>query len=358
MKYLNEGDKHYVQGSGKSPYEIKKVGGVVSCSCPAWRNLGGSIDNRVCKHIKKEIDPTCLLPQAQTQAVASGNPFPATAPKATLAPSQPKAVEAPPLLLAHSFENEDPTGWWMSEKLDGVRAYWDGEKFISRLGNEYHAPAWFKAAMPQGVKLDGELFMGRKRFQETVSTVRKLVPDDNEWKGIMYMVFDVLDNPDTFEARVTYINKLRNPPQRGVGGQYQNTEYWLPLGQQKCNGVDHLRAELARVEALGAEGLMLRQPGSKYEAGRSHTLLKVKSFFDAEAVIVGKEPGKGKHKGRMGALVCQMPDGNTFAVGSGFTDKQRENPPAVGTTITYRYQELTKDGKPRFPTFVSARDYE
>lgn len=345
MKFLNEGDKHYVQGSGKSPYEIKKVGGVVSCSCPAWRNLGGSIDNRVCKHIKKEIDPACLLPQAQTQAVAPGNPLPATA-SAALAWSQPKAVEVPPLLLAHSLEDEDPTGWWMSEKLDGVRAYWDGSKFISRLGNEYHAPEWFKASLPKGVKLDGELFAGRKKFQETVSTVRKLVPDDNEWLNISYMVFDAPEAPGTFEERMEYLNKIC------YAGSIKL------LKQEVCNGVDHLRTELARVEALGAEGLMLRQPGSKYEAGRSRTLLRVKSFFDDEAVVTAVKAGKGKHKGRMGALTCRLKNGNEFDVGTGFTDAQRKNPPKIGTTITYRYQELTRDGIPRFPRFVSARDYE
>lgn len=343
MKFLEEKDKHYVQGSGKSPYEIKKVGGVVSCSCPAWRNLGGSIDNRVCKHIKKEIDPTCLLPQAQTQAA----PGHLSQPAATKAPTVSTAVK-PPLLLAHSWTDEDPTGWWMSEKLDGVRAYWDGEKFISRLGNEYHAPAWFKAGMPQGIKLDGELFSGRKKFQETVSAVRKLIPDDNEWREVTYMVFDALDRDEAFEYRMQFLDDLHG----------KNDRFWKVLTQKPCLGVDDLRAELARVEALGAEGLMLRQPGSKYEAGRSHTLLKVKTFFDAEAKITGYEPGKGKHKGRMGAVVCEMPNGNVFAVGSGFTDKQRENPPPIGSVISYRYQEFSRDGIPRFPTFLSVRDYE
>lgn len=348
MKFLNEGDKHYVQGSGKSPYEIKKVGGVVSCSCPAWRNLGGSIDNRVCKHIKKEIDPACLLPQAQTQAAGLSTLSPA----ATKAGAPSVAVEAPPLLLAHTFEDEDPTNWWMSEKLDGVRAYWDGSKFISRLGNEYHAPLWFSAAMPQGIKLDGELFAGRKRFQFTVSAVRKLVPDDEEWMDITYVVFDALDRDEEFEARIKYLNHLReNDPDMDV-------ERWTVLKQERCRGMDHMISTLRQVESKGGEGLMLRQQFSKYESGRSRTLLKVKTFHDAEAVIIGHEPGKGKHKGRMGAVVCKDAKGITFAVGSGFTDKQREDPPGIGTKITYRYQELTKDGKPRFPTFVTARDYE
>ena len=106
------------------------------------------------------------------------------------------------------------------------------------------------------------------------------------------------------------------------------------------------------MESLGGEGLMLRQPGSRYEAGRSATLLKVKTFHDAEASVLEHIPGAGRHKGRLGALLVQLPDGTKFSVGTGFSDYQRENPPPVGSTITFRYQELTDGGVPRFPSFV------
>jgi DNA ligase-1 len=354
LVYLNENDKHYVQGSGKSPYEIKKVGGVVSCSCPAWRNLGGKIDNRVCKHIKATIDPACLLPQAQTTAAQTSSPV--------LDSSVDSSPKEPPLLLAHSWEDDiDPTGYWMSEKLDGVRAFWDGEKFISRLGNVYHASNSFLQGMPKNVQLDGELFVGRKKFQETVSTVRKLVPDEAEWRKIEYYVFDILAtrksaNEDfrdctgeTFERRQALLAQLH-----AEGSEAS----WVVLDQEWCKSKAHMEQYLRSIERVGGEGVMLRQPASKYEAGRSNTLLKVKTFHDAEAKVIGYEPGKGKHKGRMGALEVEMPNGKTFSVGSGFTDKERENPPKIGATITYRYQELTKDGIPRFPTFVEVRNYE
>lgn len=159
MKFLNENDIIFVQGSGKKPYEVKKVGGVVSCSCPAWRNLGGPIDNRICKHIKKEVDPACLLPQA----LSARNQSPDVK-------EEKKEVQPPPILLAHNFTDEDPVGWWISEKYDGVRAWWTGTKFLSREGNEYHAPEFFKKHLPN-VVLDGELWVGRNKFQETVSIV-------------------------------------------------------------------------------------------------------------------------------------------------------------------------------------------
>jgi DNA ligase-1 len=127
------------------------------------------------------------------------------------------------------------------------------------------------------------------------------------------------------------------------------------LEQERCRGVAHLGEELARIDALGGEGLMVRQPDSHYEAGRSSTLLKIKRFHDAEARVIGHLPGAGRHKGRLGALDVELPDGTPFSVGTGFSDAQRENPPAVGSVITFRYQELSDRGVPRFPSFVRAR---
>jgi DNA ligase-1 len=123
-----------------------------------------------------------------------------------------------------------------------------------------------------------------------------------------------------------------------------------------CTGSEHLRTELARVEALGGEGLMLRQPASRYIAGRSTTLLKVKSFLDAEARVVGHTRGTGRHAGRLGALEVELPNGIRFSVGTGLSDAERDQPPAIGALITFRYQELSNDGVPRFPSFVGVRD--
>lgn len=337
--YLNEGDKHFVQGSGKSPYEVKKVGGVVSCSCPAWRNMGGPLDVRVCKHIKKEIDPACLLAVAQLMASSAAPPVKAA--KST--------AMVPPVLLAHTWAEEDPTGWFISEKLDGVRAYWDGKALISRLGNVYRAPPAFLAMLPAGVTLDGELWIGRGKFQQTVSAVRKLVPSSIEWLMITYVVFDAPNVPGPFEARQQFIADLH--------AQNPVTD-WKPLKQTKCVGMADMLNQLEQLNSLGAEGLMLREPGSAYEVGRSKSLLKVKTCMDAEAVVTGHLPGKGRHKGRLGALLCETPNGTTFEIGSGLSDKERENPPSLGTVVTYKYWGLTDAGKPRFPIFLTARDYE
>ena len=160
------------------------------------------------------------------------------------------------------------------------------------------------------------------------------------------MLFDAPGVSGPFEERQKALTEMI---------RQQRPQYASVLDQIRCASIDALKVELARVESLGGEGLMLRQPGSQYEAGRSPTLLKVKTFHDAEGKVMEHLPGKGRHAGRLGAVVVELPDGQTFSVGTGFSDAQRNNPPAVGSTITYRYQEMTDRGVPRFPSFVRVR---
>ncbi len=333
MPDLKDGETAKVQGSAREPYILKNVGGVYSCTCPAWRNQSVAIERRTCKHIRSYRGE-----QAERDRLGS------------LAPAVPKTTKegedtAPKLLLAHPWENDtDLTGWWMSEKLDGVRAWWTGTQFLSRLGNVYHAPDWFVAGLPN-VPLDGELWLARKAFQRTVSIVRRQDKSDH-WQQIKYVLFDAPGVSGLFEERQKALSEMI---------RQQRPQYASVLDQVRCASIDALKVELARVESLGGEGLMLRQPGSQYEAGRSTTLLKVKTFHDAEGRVVEHLPGKGRHAGRLGAVVVELPDGQTFSVGTGFSDAQRQDPPAVGSTITYRYQEMTDRGVPRFPSFVRLR---
>jgi DNA ligase-1 len=232
----------------------------------------------------------------------------------------------------------------MSEKLDGVRAYWDGKQFLSRQGNLYHAPDWFLVGLP-AVPLDGELWIGRKKFQRTVSIVRRQDQTDL-WKEVRFLVFDAPTASGGFEERLEFLKDALAK---------SNLKFAGPHDHARCKSLDHLRAELSRIESLSGEGLMLRQPGSKYVAGRSATLLKVKTFHDADALVVGHQAGAGRHKGRLGALLVRLPDGTDFAVGTGFSDRERGNPPAIGATVTFRYQELSEAGVPRFPSYVGVR---
>jgi DNA ligase-1 len=333
MPDLKDGETAEVKGSARDPYILRNTGGVYSCTCPAWRNQSIAIERRTCKHLRKYRGE-------QAEQDRLGSPAPAAA-----KPAKEGEDNSPQLLLANSWENDvDLTGWWMSEKLDGVRAWWDGKQFLSRQGNIFHAPDWFVAGLPD-VTLDGELWLDRKAFQRTVSVVRRQDKSDH-WREIKYLLFDAPGIGEPFEGRQKALTELV---------RQHRPQYATVLDQVRCKGIDALKAELARVEALGGEGLMLRQPGSSYEAGRSPTLLKVKTFHDAEGVVVEHLAGKGRHAGRLGAVVVELPGGLTFSVGTGFSDAQRENPPAIGSTITYRYQELTDRGVPRFPSFVRVR---
>lgn len=335
---LADGESVEVKGSAAKPYVLSNRGGVLSCTCPAWRNQGAPIERRTCKHLR-------ALRGAAAEQARVGSPSlvrPSSGPAASL--DEPSG-QAPPLLLAHSWENDvDLNGWWMSEKLDGVRAYWDGQAFQSRLGNTYHAPPWFVDKLPN-VPLDGELWCGRKKFQRTVSIVRRQ-DQSADWAEVRFLVFDAPAQPGPFEERLGFVRAHMEQHQPAHAQAHPH---------EACQGVDHLRVELARVEALGGEGLMLRQPGSAYEVGRSRSLLKVKNFHDAEARVLQHLPGSGRHKGRVGALLCEMPSGTQFSVGTGLSDAERRAPPPVGSIITYRYQELSDGGVPRFPSYVGIR---
>ncbi len=337
MADLSDGESVEMKGSGAKPYVLKNVGGVYSCTCPAWRNQSIAIERRTCKHLRK------LRGDAAEEARIGRDAPPVVGPEGETEASEEKT--GPPLLLAERWDNaQDLAGWWLSEKLDGVRAYWDGKSLISRLGNRFHAPDWFLEGLPE-TALDGELWIGRKAFQRTVGIVRRQDQTDL-WKQVRYVAFDAPDVDGSFEGRLAAIRahvERHGPP------------YLAAHEHVICKGLDHLRAELARVEALGGEGLMLRQPESRYEVGRSLTLLKVKSFRDAEARVLEHLKGAGRHKGRLGALLVELADGTQFSVGTGFSDREREAPPPVGSVITFRYQELSEGGVPRFPSFVRMR---
>lgn len=249
-------------------------------------------------------------------------------------------------MLAQEYQGQPVDGWLMSEKLDGVRAIWDGEMLRSRNGNQFMAPAWFLAQLPSGVVLDGELFMGRGRFQATVSVVRKKVPVDAEWQGMRFCVFDAPAAAGGFEDRLAFCESAV------IGSTVAEV-----VPHRPCLGRDDLASFFVDLCGQGAEGVMFRQPGSLYENRRSGSLLKYKPSHSAEAIMVGSELGAGRLAGVVGALVLQWGD-VVFRVGTGLSDELRRNPPVIGAAITFGFCGLTDAGVPRFPTFQAERSYE
>ena len=254
---------------------------------------------------------------------------------------------APPLLLADVYRDDvDVDRYWVSEKLDGVRAYWDGERLVSRSGNRFDAPLWFVEHFPR-VPLDGELWMGRGTFERLSGAVRRQTPDGGQWRGIRFMVFDLPSSPATFDRRLQRLREM-----------FETIEspYVALVEQFRVADRGELMDVLNRVVEGGGEGLMLHKDSSLYAAGRTGDLLKLKVHEDAEAVVVGHLPGKGRLAGMLGALLVEMPDGRRFRLGTGFSDEERRNPPPLGATVTYKYHGKTRNGVPRFASFLRVRD--
>lgn len=256
------------------------------------------------------------------------------------------AADKPELLLAQVYDDTvDVQQYWVSEKLDGVRAYWGSKQLISRGGNLIAAPAWFVADFPPQ-QLDGELWLGRNEFAETLSIVSKATPVDAEWQQIRYYLFELPQAAGSFTERINALQRLV---------AQQNSRYLMLVPQFRITDKAALLAKLNELEQTGAEGLMLHQQDALYKTGRSSDLLKLKTYQDTEADVIGYRPGKGKYQGMVGALIVKMPDGKTFAIGSGLTDELRQTPPPIGSVVTYRYNGLTKHGLPRFARFLRLR---
>jgi DNA ligase-1 len=216
---------------------------------------------------------------------------------------------------------------------------------LTRGGTEIQAPAWFTQGWPDE-PMDGELWAGRGRFEETVSTVRQQTPDDAAWRRIRFMVFDLPAHPGVFSERLlAYRSLVERTDQPWV----------MVVPQERVSSHEALGHRLDRMVRSGGEGLMLHRGDSLYRAVRSDDLLKVKTHEDAEAQVLGSVPGRGKYMGAMGALLVQSPDGRRFRIGSGFSDALRKQPPPVGAWVTYRFRGLHDSGLPRFATFLRIR---
>lgn len=254
---------------------------------------------------------------------------------------------APDILLAQVYQSGiDVREYLVSEKLDGVRAIWDGKCFYTRQGNKIHAPVWFTEDFPR-IALDGELWMARGQFDAVSGAVRKEKPVDAEWKKITYQIFELPHASGTFSARVKQMN---------VEVKKANTPYLKAVKQFWVKDEVGLKNHLNQVVNAHGEGLMLHLANAEYVTGRSNVLLKLKPYFDAEAKVLGYAKGRGKYQGKMGALLVENADGVRFKLGTGFSDAERETPPAIGSIVTYTYKDTTKTGKPKFASFLRVRE--
>ena len=255
-------------------------------------------------------------------------------------------IDKPALMLAKVFQaSTEVSEYWISEKLDGVRARWDGQQLISRGGNRLNAPDWFIQDFPK-TPLDGELWVARGEYQQTVSIIKRKKPHPG-WEKVKFMIFDLPNHQGSFSDRVTVMRQMATHTQ---------TLYLRFIPQFQLDSNKALMQHLQTVTEQDGEGLMLHHKSAIYHSGRSNKLLKLKIFTDAEAVVIGYRPGKGQFTGKMGAIQVKTNTAKIFYIGSGFSHQDRATPPAIGSTISYRHQGVTKSGIPRFAVFIRVRD--
>ena len=240
--------------------------------------------------------------------------------------------------------NIDISHYYVSEKLDGMRGYWNGKQLLTRQGNIINSPIWFTHGWPD-TPMDGELWISRDNFQSLISCVRKKLAGIC-WKEVRFMMFDLPKHHANFADRVIKMQAIV---------RQVNSPYLKSIKQSKVNTLNELDEKLEHVTNNKGEGLMLHLASAYYQVGRSAHVLKLKKHQDAEAIVIGHIEGKGKYQHMLGAIKVQTAKGIIFKIGSGFNDEERANPPLIGTTITYKYNGLTKAGKPRFARYWRIR---
>ncbi len=263
------------------------------------------------------------------------------------------------LLRLSEFKDQNVSGWLASEKLDGVRAYWDGENLLSRQGKKLNAPLSFTKNFPK-FALDGELYAKELKFEEIQASVMDKLPDEKAWSRLKFHVFDVPEASGGLPRRLEVLAKfLKNEPNQNL----------IIIKQIKMRDNSQFLKFTEEIILNGGEGAVVREPNAPYERKRSKNALKYKKFKDAECEVVAVNKGSGKYANFAGSLTCKAlggkddkeragepKEGTIFKIGSGLSDKNRQDPPKIGSIITYKFQNLTANGKPRFPIFLRVRE--
>jgi DNA ligase-1 len=276
--------------------------------------------------------------------------FAASAPASdSTATADTSPVRASALMLATNWSHTlDPSLHLVSEKLDGVRAYWDGRVLRFKSGRPIAAPAWFTAALPAKA-LDGELWMGRRSFERLSGTVRRAEPDEAAWREVRYMLFDLPGNAGTFAERAAELKTVVSSA----------SVPWLgAVDQLQVSDRAALQLQLEQTVQAGGEGLVLHRADARWQSGRTEAVRKLKAVQDDEARVLAHVPGKGKYHGQMGGLLLETAAGKRFVLGTGFSDAERSKPPAVGAWVTYQYRDFTANGLPRFASYLRVREAE
>ena len=252
------------------------------------------------------------------------------------------AFSAPLSYLQHAkiYNDQNISGWVMSEKLDGIRGYWDGNALYTKSGKKLSPPTGFIKNFPP-FALDGELWSKRQDFEAVQSKVLK---HDSQWEEISYNIFEVPQAEGNFFTRLDRAKEwFKKHPNRHV----------RIIEQHVCKNTKSLNNYLDDIVAKGGEGVMIKDPALDYIAGRTAAILKVKKAQDMEGTVIAINYKEGSTE--LKSLTLKLDSGVMFKLGNGFSDIQRNNALPVGTVVTFKYYGFTKLGKPKFASFMRVR---
>ena len=158
----------------------------------------------------------------------------------------------------------DISQYWLSEKLDGMRGYWNGTHLLTRQGKPIHSPEWFTKNWPI-TTMDGELWIKRGYFQQTLSCIRKKHIDEDCWRSVHFMLFDLPKHTGTFTQRIVSMKRLTKKV---------NSPYLSMIKQFKVSTVEQLHKTLNEITKNNGEGLMLHYSNAQYHLGRTANIMK------------------------------------------------------------------------------------
>lgn len=251
------------------------------------------------------------------------------------------------------FSSKDFNAYLMSEKLDGVRGIWDGRRLKTRQDYEIKAPEFFTKNFPPFM-LDGELWIARNKFDEISALIRSGDSNASLWKSVSYNVFDVPNACEEFQISICSLENRLAVLEEYL--QKYPKVYIKIIPQIPVENQNNLNQFYESIIKNQGEGVVIRKNLNPYEKGRSKNAMKLKPYDDAECRVIDFSKGRGKFKGQIGALLCEMPNGKIIKIGSGLKDEDRKNPPKIGSIISYKFNGFTKNSLPRFPVFLRIRD--
>lgn len=239
----------------------------------------------------------------------------------------------------------------VSEKFDGIRALWDGQNMFSKSGKILAIPPCFSDKLsPLGLKngdfVEGELWIDYGAFDEISSVILRKNPTCTDFERVKYLIFNAhLGESSDFLANLSQVKGI-------LDSQNLTQDRCIQvITQHRFATQKELSDFFNTVIAKGGEGVIVRD---------SRVAFKLKPQNDAECKIVDYSRGKGRIRGKVGAIICEsLADKNSgiekgviFRIGSGLSDKMRENPPKIGTIITYKFSGISKNGIPKHTRFL------